>query len=128
MSDPRMTAMMESLKKTPYHRWVQSEGLPLVEGHGLEDVLLTPHPRFSYWRTVSGKEVDLVIEHGRRLVAVEIKLTSAPSYRDTEALQLFLEDYLETVAALLIHTGREVKRLHEKIVAIPWYLLSGKSK
>lgn len=90
--------------------------------------LLTPHPRFSYWRTVTGKEVDLVIEHGRRLVAVEIKLTSAPSYRDTEALQLFLEDYPETAAALLVHTGREVRRLHEKIVAIPWNLLSGKSK
>ncbi|MFQ5542191.1 MAG: ATP-binding protein [Candidatus Binatia bacterium] len=90
--------------------------------------LLTPHPRFSYWRTQTGSEVDLVIEHGRRLVIVEIKLTSTPSYRDTESLRLFLEEYPETAAALVIHTGREIKRLHEKIVAVPWYLLSGDLK
>ena len=60
--------------------------------------------------------------------AMEIKLTSTPSYRDTEALRLFLEDYPETAAALLIHTGREIKRLHEKIVAVPWYLFSGEMK
>ncbi|HWP59020.1 MAG TPA: ATP-binding protein [Candidatus Acidoferrales bacterium] len=90
--------------------------------------LLTPRPRFSYWRTLAGKEVDLVIEHGRRLLAVEIKLSPTPSYRDTEALRLFLEDHPETTAALIIHTGREVRRLHEKIVAIPWHFLSGKWK
>lgn len=89
--------------------------------------LLAPRPRFSYWRTVTGKEVDLVIEYGRKLVAVEIKLTSAPGYKDTESLRLFLDEYPETAMALLVHTGREIKRLHEKIIAIPWHLLSGKT-
>lgn len=88
--------------------------------------LLTPRPRFSYWRTVTGKEVDLVIEHGRRLLAVEIKLTSTPTYQDAENLRLFLDEYPETVMALLVYAGREIKRLHEKILAIPWQLLCGK--
>ncbi|MGE5303536.1 MAG: ATP-binding protein [Alphaproteobacteria bacterium] len=87
--------------------------------------LLTPRPRFSYWRTINGKEVDLVIEYGRKLLAVEIKLTTAPRYRDSENLRLFLEEYPETTAALLVHNGKEVKRLHEKIFAVPWQLLSG---
>lgn len=87
--------------------------------------LLTPRPRFSYWRTVTGKEVDLVIEHGRKLIAAEIKLTSTPGYQDAESLRLFLDEYPETAVALLVHAGRAVKRLHEKIVAVPWHLLSG---
>ena len=69
-----------------------------------------------------------MIEQGRRLVAAEIKLTSRPAYRDTESLRLFLDEYPETTAALLIHTGSEIKRLQEKIVAIPWYLLARKTR
>lgn len=89
--------------------------------------LLTPRPRFSYWRTVPGKEVDLVIEHGRKIMAAEIKLSATASYADTEGLRLFLDEYPETAVALLIYSGQEIKRLHEKIVAIPWHLLAGKS-
>lgn len=87
--------------------------------------LLTPRPRLSYWRTVSGKEVDLVIEQGRKLLAVEIKLTSNPRYGDAERLRLFLEEYPEALAGLLVYAGGEIKYLGEKIVALPWHLLSG---
>jgi hypothetical protein len=38
-----------------------------------------------------------------------------------------LEEYPETEAALLVHSGAEVKRLHEKVIAVPWVLLSGQS-
>jgi len=89
--------------------------------------MLVPRPRFSYWRTITGKEVDLVVEHGRKLLAVEIKLTTAPRYQDAENLRVFLEEYPETEAALLVHSGAEVKRLHEKILAVPWVLLSRQS-
>jgi hypothetical protein len=78
-------------------------------------------------RTTTGKEVDLVVEHGRKLLAVEIKLTTAPRYQDAENLHVFLEEYPETEAALLVHSGAEVKRLHEKVIAVPWVLLSGQS-
>lgn len=36
--------------------------------------LLVPRPHLYYWRTVTGKETDFVIEQGRRLIAVEVKL------------------------------------------------------
>lgn len=87
--------------------------------------LSTPNLRLSYWRTTTGREVDFVIEQGRALVAVEVKLTDAPRYGDAENLRLFLEEYPETVAALLVHAGHEVKPLGEKIVAVPWTVLAG---
>ncbi len=88
--------------------------------------LLTPRPRFSYWRTITGKEVDLVIEYGRRLLAVEIKLTATPRYQDADSLRFFLQEYPETTLALLVHAGKEIKRLDEKIIAVPWQLFSGR--
>ncbi|RLA98676.1 MAG: ATP-binding protein [Deltaproteobacteria bacterium] len=85
--------------------------------------LLVPRPRLYYWRTVTGREVDFVIEWGRRLVAVEVKFTESPRYDDAATLRLFLEEYPETAFCLLIHRGTEVRFLHEKILALPWEAL-----
>jgi len=71
------------------------------------------------------KEVDFILEWGRKLLAVEVKLTSKPKYADVETLRLFLAEYPETVAGLLVHTGNEIKMMHEKIVAVPWVMLGG---
>jgi hypothetical protein len=87
--------------------------------------LLTPKPRIFYWRTTTGKEVDFVLEWGRKLLAVEVKLTSTPKFSDTETLQLFLDEYPETVAGVLVHTGKEIRMMHKKIVAVPWILFGG---
>lgn len=85
--------------------------------------LTVPHLRLYYWRTATGKEVDFVIEQGRTLIAVEVKLTTTPQYGDAENLRLFLQEYPETAAALLVHAGNEVKYLGEKILAVPWAAL-----
>jgi predicted AAA+ superfamily ATPase len=89
--------------------------------------LLTPRPRFYYWRTTTGKEVNFVIEQGRRIAAVEVKLTREPTYRDAENLRIFLEEYEEAKAGILIHSGPEVKYLGDKIVAVPWTYVAGTS-
>jgi len=86
--------------------------------------LLVPRPRLSYWRTTSGKEVDFVLEQGKKLLAIEVKLAGTARYVDTEGLRAFLDEYPETVACVLVYTGREIKRLHEKIVAVPWSALA----
>ncbi|MFQ6617812.1 MAG: ATP-binding protein [Fidelibacterota bacterium] len=85
--------------------------------------LLMPKARIYYWRTINGKEVDFVLERGRNLIAVEVKLTKNPKYSDIETLKLFIEEYPEALAGLLVHAGNEVKRFHDKIAAIPWFLL-----
>ena len=82
--------------------------------------LMIPRPRISYWRTVTGHEVDFVLEQGKRILAIEVKRTSKPRYEDAESLRSFLKEYPETAAGLLVHAGREILRLDKKIAAVPW--------
>lgn len=86
--------------------------------------LQVPRAKLHYWRTASGHEVDFIAEQGRKLMAIEVKLTASPRFSDIENLRLFLSEYPETAAAILIHTGSQIKRFHEKIIAIPWYLIT----
>ena len=86
--------------------------------------LFTPHLKFYHWRTVTGKKVDFVIEWRKKIVAVELKLTTEPRYEDCANLRLFLEEYPDTVFCLLIHNGSTIRMLHEKILAIPWNTLA----
>ena len=85
--------------------------------------LLVPKPNIFYWRTTTGRELDFVLEWGRKLLAVEVKLSTKPKFSDTDTLRLFMDEYPETSACILIHAGDEVKILHEKIAAIPWSFL-----
>jgi predicted AAA+ superfamily ATPase len=87
--------------------------------------LMVPSGRLHFWRTLEGNEVDFVLEYGRRLLAIEVKLTDSLGYRDTAGLRFFLENHPETSGGLVVYCGREVKRMDEKIVAIPWSLVTG---
>lgn len=86
--------------------------------------LLIPRPKIFYWRTTGGKEVDFVIEWGQKLLAIEVKMSDAARFSDVDALRVFIEDYPQTFAGILIYTGDKIKRLHDKIVAIPWQMLA----
>lgn len=87
--------------------------------------LMTPPARLYFWRTRSGREIDFVVEHGRRLLAIEVKRTMRVGYGDTASLRAFLDEYPEAAGGLLLHGGREIRRLGEKIVALPWTVLTG---
>lgn len=87
--------------------------------------LLTPRGRLHFWRTQTGDEVDFVIEHGRRIVGIEVKMTDAPGYRHTAGLARFLTEYPQAIGGILLHGGQQIRRLDEKIVAVPWSLLTG---
>ncbi len=100
------------------------ENLVLLHLQVLAD-LLHPPAKVYYWRTVSGAEVDFVVEWGRSLTAFEVKLTNTPRYADIETLRLFLNEYPECHAGVLIYCGDEIVQMDEKIIAIPWYLLAG---
>ena len=87
--------------------------------------LMTPSGRLSFWRTTDGVEVDFVVEHGRRVMAVEVKATDNPGYRDIAGLQTFLEWHPDATAGLLLHGGNSIRRLDKKILAVPWTMLTG---
>ena len=86
--------------------------------------LLIPPARLYYWRTRGGTEVDFVIEHGRRLLAIEVKRSAHVGYGDTMSLRAFLREYPEASGGLLLYGGREVRRLGERIVAVPWTVVT----
>lgn len=69
--------------------------------------------------------MDFVVEHGRRVLAVEVKRTSSPGYGDVEGLRRFLAEYSQATAGVLLHGGREIRQLDERIVAVPWTLATG---
>ncbi|TQL03210.1 ATP-binding protein [Cellulomonas sp. SLBN-39] len=82
--------------------------------------------RVSHLRTRGGEhEVDFLVEgRGRRLVAVEVKLASAPTARDVRHL-LWLKDQLGDALTdmLLVTTGREAYRRPDGIAVVPLALL-----
>lgn len=87
--------------------------------------LMTPPGRLYFWRTRTGEEVDFVLEHGRRLLALEVKRTASPSYGDATGLRSFLAEHPRAAGGLLLHSGREIRRLDKNILAIPWTLVTG---
>ncbi|HWP60766.1 MAG TPA: hypothetical protein VNL14_22925 [Candidatus Acidoferrales bacterium] len=44
-------ALLKSLQRTAYHQWMKSEGIPVVAGHGLEDVR---EIKLAPWRRTGG--------------------------------------------------------------------------
>ena len=81
-----------------------------------------PAPDLFFWRTTTDREVDFVIESGDRLLPIEVKATANPGYADTRGLRTFKEEYPERCAGgLLLHGGREVQWMADRILAAPWW-------
>jgi predicted AAA+ superfamily ATPase len=87
--------------------------------------LMVPSARLYYWRTRTGKEVDFIVEHGRKLLGIETKLSSHVRLRDAENLYAFLDEYPEAAGGLILYNGNRICRLGEKIFAAPWYMITG---
>ena len=83
--------------------------------------LMVPKVNIFYWRTTTGKEVDFILEHGKKLLAFEVKLTERPTFNDIKNLLTFIGDYPQTLRGILIHAGNSIKWLHSKVLAIPWW-------
>lgn len=87
--------------------------------------LLSPPARLYHWRDRAGHEVDLVLEHGRRLLAVEVKSGMAVDVRDATHLRVFRERYPECRMGVVLYGGDEVRLLGDGLLAMPWWLLTG---
>ena len=76
----------------------------------------------SFWRTVSGEEVDFVIETGGRLLPIEVKESPRPRLRDARTLRTFREEYGETSrSGLLLHGGTTLDWIAPDVLAAPWW-------
>jgi predicted AAA+ superfamily ATPase len=87
--------------------------------------LMTPQARVYYWRTSTRREVDFVLEHGRSILPVEVKLARRPTSTDAANLLAFLDEHPQATHGVIVHGGDELFRLHSKVVAVPWWWLDG---
>jgi predicted AAA+ superfamily ATPase len=126
------------LMKSPKYYWSDS-GLALhlsgdspPQGAHLENLVLNDilawreteatRPNVLYWRTSTGAEVDFVVEHKGRPLAIEVKATANPGYADARHLRTFLTEYHDTaVGGLLLHDGADVFWISENVLAAPWW-------
>jgi predicted AAA+ superfamily ATPase len=79
--------------------------------------------RFYFWHEQGRQEVDFVIEHGSKLVAVEVKATGRLNMDDTRSLRDFLRRTPSCVAGVLTYFGQDVMLLGDKLWAVPLHLL-----
>jgi uncharacterized protein len=87
--------------------------------------LMTPQTHLYYWRTSTRREVDFVLEHGRRILPIEVKLARRPTSADAANLLAFLDEHPQATHGVIVHGGDELFRLHSKVVAVPWWWLDG---
>lgn len=79
-------------------------------------------PLLQYWRDEEDREVDFVVERDGRTLAIEVKATRRPGLDDWKHLKHFVTVYDRTcIGALLLHDGAETLRVHDRIVAAPWW-------
>ncbi len=84
--------------------------------------LLQPRARLHHLRTEAGRqEVDLVIDlGGGRLIAAEVKATSAPTSKDARHLAWLRDELGDSFTrGIVFHTGRHPYPLDDRIWALP---------
>jgi predicted AAA+ superfamily ATPase len=81
--------------------------------------------RIAHLRTWSGdREIDLIVERGRKILALEVKLGQVPDERDLRHLRWLQQELGEDLAdAAILTTGHEAYRRPEGIAVIPAALL-----
>jgi len=97
---------------------IQSLGVQLSEGQIFENFVIAelekrrklgfiPSNQFYYYKSASGREIDLVFESGRDLYAVEVKATARPGNREIRNLRSFAAGLKRSVRLYLIYGGEE---------------------
>jgi predicted AAA+ superfamily ATPase len=126
------------LMKRPKLYWADAAlamhvaGEDVPKGAHLENLVLSdlcawravhaPRPGLFYWRTTDNAEVDFVIEHRNRLLAVEIKTTTRPSPNDWRHLDRFVKEYTATChGAALLYDGDETYEVADRVFVVPWW-------
>ncbi len=81
--------------------------------------------RTAHLRTWSGdREIDLIVEHGQRILAIEVKLGQTPDERDVRHLLWLRNELSDDLAdAIVITTGPVAYRRPDGIAVIPATLL-----
>lgn len=101
---------------------ITSLNISVSEGQLLENFVISelekrrklgfiPSDRFFYYKSVSGREIDLVFEADGTVYAIEIKATKSPRVRDIRNLVVFGESLKRPVRLFLFYLGEEYKTI-----------------
>jgi len=102
----------------------------LLETFALSDVLawdgLVGLSRYSFWRTGAGAGVDLIVERGPDVVALEIKASVTLTRSATSGLRALRADLGERFRmGIIAYLGEEMRTIDERVVAVPLASLLG---
>ncbi|MCX8125246.1 MAG: ATP-binding protein [Spirochaetes bacterium] len=79
-------------------------------------------PPLYFWRDRTGNEVDLLVENGQNLFAIEIK--AARTYNPDFASQITkFFAFSNAHKGLVVYAGDQAFGMHSKIPTIPWWML-----
>jgi len=82
--------------------------------------------RLYFWRTQSGREVDLLVERAGRLVALEVKWGSRVESGTVRNLERCAADLKDGLAmSVVLYGGREALALAPRILAVPFDVFFG---
>jgi predicted AAA+ superfamily ATPase len=104
--------MDDLLRGSLFETYVAQNLAALLEAH-------LPDAQLAYWHEQGRFEVDFVIEHGRKVIAVEVKAATRWSDGDLTGLRAFVNRTPACIAAVLAYNGREPVKLDGKLWAIP---------
>jgi uncharacterized protein len=79
-----------------------------------------PGRAWYHWRR-DGKEVDLILEEHRQLLAIEVKAKSEIGWNDARHLRTFMELHKETRRGIVLSSDPEIQALGPDIIAAPWW-------
>jgi uncharacterized protein len=78
-------------------------------------------PRVYFWRTSAGAEVDIVLELGRNLIPIEVKLSATPKPAMAGAIKAFRQDLgNRAMTGFVIHPGEVHLPLAPSVTALPF--------
>jgi predicted AAA+ superfamily ATPase len=96
-----------------FETWVVNELLAI-------DALSDKRSTAMFWRTSGGAEVDLVLERGERVLAVEMKSAATVRYADSSGLRALRDDLGDRFGlGIVAYLGREASVIHDRICLVP---------
>lgn len=79
-----------------------------------------------YWRTYSGKEVDFIVEHGEKIVAIEVKWSHKLGDIDLSGIRDCARDLKgRHVMSVLLYPGTEIVATDKHTLVIPFGFFFG---
>lgn len=102
----------DRLRGALFETYVAQNVLAILEAHA-------PDARVGYWHEQGRHEVDLVIEHGRSVLAIEVKAGTRWTDADLSGLRAFLDRTPPPALGILATNGRSATTLGPRLHAIP---------